>query len=119
MILLFIKVVKMCTVIYNPLSKVLDYSLKHRCLRTSVVLQVKTSKLIPWGFFIKRGSKMEYPIAIEPVSNNYAFGVVVPDLPGCFSAGDTLIEAINNAKEAIELWMQTVIDDGGDVPDPN
>jgi len=62
---------------------------------------------------------MEYPIAIEPVSNNYAFGVVVPDLPGCFSAGDTLIEAINNAKEAIELWMQTVIDDGGDVPDPN
>jgi len=25
---------------------------------------------------------------------------VVPDLPGCFSAGDTLDEAIDNAKEA-------------------
>lgn len=59
---------------------------------------------------------MRYPIAIEPGNENQAFGVVVPDLPGCFSAGDTLDEAIDNAKEAMELWLETVIDDGGSVP---
>lgn len=60
---------------------------------------------------------MRYPIAIEPGTDKQAFGVVVPDLPGCFSAGDTLDEALDNAKEAIELWLETVIDDGGKVPE--
>lgn len=32
---------------------------------------------------------MHYPIAIETGTMEHAFGVVVPDLPGCFSAGDT------------------------------
>ncbi len=61
---------------------------------------------------------MKYPIAIEPGDAGHAFGVVVPDLPGCFSAGDTLDEAVDNAKEAIELWLETVIDEGGAVPEP-
>jgi len=61
---------------------------------------------------------MKYPIAIEPGDAGHAFGVTVPDLPGCFSAGDTLDEAIDNAKEAIELWLETVIDDGGVVSEP-
>ena len=61
---------------------------------------------------------MRYPIAIEPGDETHAFGVVVPDLPGCYSAGDTLDAAIDNAKEAIELWLETVIDDGGAVPQP-
>jgi predicted RNase H-like HicB family nuclease len=60
---------------------------------------------------------MNYPIAIEPATATTAYGVVVPDLPGCFSAGDTLDEAVTNAKEAIELWLETVIDDGGAVPE--
>jgi predicted RNase H-like HicB family nuclease len=59
---------------------------------------------------------MRYPIAIETGNETQAFGVVVPDLPGCFSAGDTLDEAIANAKEAIELWMETVIEDGQPIP---
>lgn len=61
---------------------------------------------------------MRYPIAIEPGDAKHAFGVVVPDLPGCFSAGDTLDEAVDNAKESIELWLETVIDDGGAIPEP-
>ena len=61
---------------------------------------------------------MKYPIAIEPGDEGHAYGVVVPDLPGCFSAGDTLDEAVDNAREAIELWLETVIDDGEAVPAP-
>ncbi|HEX7984470.1 MAG TPA: type II toxin-antitoxin system HicB family antitoxin, partial [Duganella sp.] len=61
---------------------------------------------------------MKYLIAIEPGDATHAFGVVVPDLPGCFSAGDTLEDAIQNAREAIELWLETTIEDGGEVPSP-
>ena len=59
---------------------------------------------------------MKFIIAIEPGTKTSAFGVVVPDLPGCFSAGDTLDKAVDNAREAINLWCETVIEDGGDVP---
>jgi predicted RNase H-like HicB family nuclease len=61
---------------------------------------------------------MHYPIAIETGKGNLAYGVVVPDLPGCFSAGDTLDEAIGNAREAIELWLEVAIDDGQPIPEP-
>ncbi len=62
---------------------------------------------------------MKYPIAIEPGDEDHAWGVVVPDLPGCFSAADSGIdEAIENAKEAIAAWIETVMDEGGDIPAP-
>lgn len=61
---------------------------------------------------------MNYVVAIEPGDKRHAFGVVVPDLPGCFSAGDTLDEALVNVREAMELWLETVIDDGRPVPEP-
>ena len=60
---------------------------------------------------------MRYPIAIEMGDETHAYGVVVPDLPGCFSAGDSLDEAIMNAKEAIELWMESVIEDRLPIPE--
>lgn len=59
---------------------------------------------------------MKFVIAIEPGNEKTAFGVSVPDIPGCFSAGDTLDEAIDNAREAIDLFCQTTIEDGGDIP---
>jgi len=61
---------------------------------------------------------MKYPIAIEEGSETTAFGVVVPDLPGCFSAGATMDEAIENSREAIALWIETAFDVGGTVPAP-
>lgn len=62
---------------------------------------------------------LTYPIAIEPGNETTAWGVAVPDLPGCFSAGDTLEEALANAKEAIEAWIDAVIEDGAEVPAPS
>ena len=59
---------------------------------------------------------MRYPIAIEPGDAKHAYGVVVPDLPGCFSAGDTLDEAIANAPEAIALWLEEVVERGEVAP---
>lgn len=59
---------------------------------------------------------MRYPIAIEPGSNSTAFGVVVPDLPGCFSAGDTLDEALVGAEEAAAAWIDAALDAGTAIP---
>ena len=61
---------------------------------------------------------MRYPIAIETGDAKHAFGVVVPDLPGCFSAGDTLDNAITNAREAILLHLEGLLDDGKAFPTP-
>lgn len=62
---------------------------------------------------------MHYPVAIEPGSEQTAWGVVVPDLPGCFSAGDTLEEALINSEEAILAWLEATIDEGQDIPPPS
>ena len=59
---------------------------------------------------------MRYPIAIETGDANHAFGVVVPDLPGCFSAGDTLDDALTNSREAILLHLEGLLDDGKPFP---
>jgi len=63
---------------------------------------------------------MKYPIAIEPGGEKLAWGVIVPDLPGCFSAADSGIdEAIENTKEAIGLWIEAALDAGEDIPKPS
>lgn len=61
---------------------------------------------------------MRYPIAIESGTDTTAFGIVVPDLPGCFSAGDTLDEAMAGAEEAAAAWVDTALDAGQAIPAP-
>lgn len=45
------------------------------------------------------------------------FGVIVPGLPGCFSSGRTIEEAMENAKEAIELHLEGLSADGEEIPE--
>lgn len=62
---------------------------------------------------------MRYPILIEAGSETCAFGVVVPDLPGCFSAGDTLDEALAQAEVAAAAWIDAALDMGQAIPAPS
>jgi predicted RNase H-like HicB family nuclease len=62
---------------------------------------------------------MRYPIAIEPGGSTTAVGVVVPDLPGCFSAGDTLDEALSGVEEAAAAWIDAALDAGEPIPAPS
>jgi len=59
---------------------------------------------------------MKFTIAIEPGTKKTAFGVAVPDLPGCFSAGDTVEEAFDNAREAIEAYCEVLAEQGREIP---
>jgi predicted RNase H-like HicB family nuclease len=47
-----------------------------------------------------------------------AYGVVVPDLPGCTSAGKTTDEALRNAIDAVRLWAEDARADGERLPKP-
>jgi len=60
---------------------------------------------------------MLYPVVIHK-DRRSAYGVVVPDLPGCISAGDTIDEALANVREAIELHLEGMIEDGEAIPAP-
>ncbi len=40
-----------------------------------------------------------------------------PSLPGCISQGETREEAVQNIREAIQLYIETLEEDGLDVPD--
>ena len=61
---------------------------------------------------------MKFALAIhkEPDSD---YGVTVLDLPGCFSAGETIDEAIEQAKEAIECHLEALIQDEEVLPLPS
>ncbi|GAB1409279.1 type II toxin-antitoxin system HicB family antitoxin [Desulfovibrionales bacterium] len=62
---------------------------------------------------------MRYPVVIEPGDAHHAWSVIVPDLPGCFSAADSgLDEALENTKEAIIAWIEAAMDNGEEVPAP-
>jgi predicted RNase H-like HicB family nuclease len=62
---------------------------------------------------------VRYPIVIEPGTDATAFGVIVPDLPGCFSAGDSLDKAVLGAEEAAAAWIDAALDAGEAIPAPS
>lgn len=60
---------------------------------------------------------MNYPVVIHK-DRKSDYGVSVPDLPGCVSAGATVDEALAMAREAIELHLEGLIEEGGVAPLP-
>ena len=58
---------------------------------------------------------MQFPIFIHKDLNS-DYGVIVPDLPGCFSAGNSIEEAIKNTQEAIECHLEGLLLDSDPFP---
>ncbi|KND55190.1 phage-related hypothetical protein [Candidatus Paraburkholderia kirkii] len=57
---------------------------------------------------------MEFPIAIHKDEES-VYSVIVPDVPGAFSWGDTIDDAIKNTREAIYAHVELLIEEGQDV----
>ena len=51
-------------------------------------------------------------------TDNSAFVVDVPELPGCMADGQTYEEAVKNAQVVIEEWIETARELGREVPAP-
>lgn len=60
---------------------------------------------------------MIFPVVIHKDTNS-DYGVTVPDLPGCFSAGESMEEALANVKEAIECHLEGMMEDNEQIPVP-
>ncbi|MDD3058441.1 MAG: type II toxin-antitoxin system HicB family antitoxin [Eubacteriales bacterium] len=64
---------------------------------------------------------LELPYKMEMVEDKDegGFAVSFPDLKGCISVGDTLEQAVANAKDAKREWLVAALEDGYDIPEPS
>lgn len=63
-----------------------------------------------------KGSEMRYTVILE--RGETSWGAHVPDLPGCAAAAETREEALNLIRQAIDLHIQGLIEEGQPVPEP-
>lgn len=58
---------------------------------------------------------MKFPVVLHKDADS-DYGVTIPDVPGCFSAGTTVSEALANIQEALALHFEGVVADGEKLP---
>jgi predicted RNase H-like HicB family nuclease len=60
---------------------------------------------------------MRYAVVIEKAEPNYS--AYVPDLPGCVATGATRAEVERRIRQAIQLHIQGLREDGIPIPEPS
>ena len=62
----------------------------------------------------------DYPITLSPIPEDESGGymVTIPDLPGCVADGETVEEAIAEARDAFKAWAMAEQEDSGTLPVP-
>jgi predicted RNase H-like HicB family nuclease len=75
----------------------------------------KSLKITPIATITKPKADMEFIVVLH-TDDGERYDVTVPDLPGCFSGGDTLELALQNVEEAIDMHVETLINDGKPIP---
>ncbi len=64
------------------------------------------------------GAMTHYVAIVEDAGADKAIGIWFPDLPGCFSAGDDIDDALRNAHEALALYAEAEAQEGRGLPKP-
>jgi len=59
----------------------------------------------------------DFKVLLEPDEEVGGYVVTCPTLPGCYSQGETIQEAMVNIREAIELCLEDLVERGQSVPD--
>ena len=60
----------------------------------------------------------KYELIIYWSTEDSAFIVEIPELPGCMADGQTYQEAVANAEVIIQEWIETATDEGRHIPQP-
>ena len=58
---------------------------------------------------------MEYSVVVHDAEEG-GYWVEVPALPGCYSQGESVEEALENVREAIELYLEALREEGTQIP---
>lgn len=63
---------------------------------------------------------LDYPVQLlrQDEDGDVFWLAEIPDLPGCMTDGATPDEALENLEDAKRLWIETMIEDGFDIPEP-
>jgi predicted RNase H-like HicB family nuclease len=61
---------------------------------------------------------LHYPITFYPETEG-GYTVIIQDLPGCLSTGETLQEAMDNILDAKQQWFETALKYGDPIPLPS
>lgn len=59
---------------------------------------------------------MKLPVVLHKDPDS-VYGVTIPDIPGCFSAGATVAQALDNTREALALHFEGLVADGDPLPE--
>lgn len=63
--------------------------------------------------------KLPYTILLKPgLSEDEGWLAQIPELPGCFTAGETKEEALAMLDEAMRLWLESSLAHGDPIPEP-
>jgi predicted RNase H-like HicB family nuclease len=60
----------------------------------------------------------KYEVIIYWSNEDQVFVAEVPELSGCTAHGETKADALANADEAIQLWLDTATEFGDPIPEP-
>jgi antitoxin HicB len=73
--------------------------------------------LITVAYTSENRCKLNYPITLYPEPDG-GYTVMLADLPGCMTQGDSLEEAVDNIEEAKAAWIETAWECGDEIPLP-
>ena len=62
--------------------------------------------------------KDQYEIILYWSAEDQIVGAEVPELPGCLAHGATQNEALQNVRDAMDLWLETAAEFGDPIPQP-
>ena len=62
---------------------------------------------------------LDFKVFLDQDIESGGYVVSCPSIPGCHSQGDTVEEALDNIKEAIELCLEDMREKGESLPDPS
>lgn len=65
---------------------------------------------------VKRMEVLKYTAIFEPDKEAGGYTVTIPALPGCISEGETFEEALENIKEAAELYLEVLKEEKEEIP---
>lgn len=63
--------------------------------------------------------KLPYRMEIVEDQAEGGYTVSFPELPGCITCGETIESALKNAEDAKKTWIEAVLEDEGEVPEPD
>ncbi len=69
---------------------------------------------------MKKEKMFDYPFFLRPLSKEEGGGYFIEfhDLPGCMSDGDTMLEAIQNGRDAVKCWIKAAQELEREIPKP-